>query len=67
MLAWGVVGTVSSFSQLQHTGRIDAPLIEVARFAGRFVVQSLAASADVAADAIDEGHERLLALVTAAS
>lgn len=67
MLAWGVVGTVSSFSHLHHTGRIDAPLIDVARFAGRFVVGSLAASDEVAADAIAQGRDRLLALVAAAN
>jgi AcrR family transcriptional regulator len=67
MLAWGVVGTVSSFSQLQHTGRIEAPLIEVARFAGRFVVGSLAASDEIAAHAIDQGRDRLIALVAAAN
>ena len=51
MLAWGVVSTVSSYSHLHRTGRIDAPLAEVARFAGRFVVRSLAASDEIAAAA----------------
>jgi AcrR family transcriptional regulator len=48
MLAWGVVGAVSSFSHLHRTGRIDRPLAEVAQFAGRFVVRSLAASEEAA-------------------
>jgi AcrR family transcriptional regulator len=50
MLAWGVVGTVSSFSQLHRTHRIDRPLDELASFAGRFVVRSLAASDEIAAE-----------------
>ena len=54
LLAWGVVGTVSSISQLHRTGRIDRPLDEVAAFAGRFVVRALAASDDIAA-AVDDG------------
>jgi AcrR family transcriptional regulator len=54
MLAWGVVGTVSSFSQLHRTGRIDRPLDELAAFAGRFVVRSLAAS-DRVADEVEAG------------
>ena len=48
MLAWGVVGTVSSFSTLHRTGRLDGPLSDVATFAARFVVRSLAASDEVA-------------------
>ena len=48
MLAWGVVGTVSSYSHLHRTGRLDAPLEEVSRFAGRFVVHTLAASDEIA-------------------
>ena len=48
MLAWGVVGSVSSYSHLHRTGRIDLSLDEVARFAGRYVVHSLAASDEVA-------------------
>lgn len=51
MLAWGVVGTVSSFSHLHRTGRIERPLTEVATFAGRFVVRALAASDDAAREA----------------
>lgn len=54
MLAWGVVGTVSSFSQLHRTGRIDRDLEELAAFAGRFVVRSLAAS-DAIADEVTSG------------
>jgi AcrR family transcriptional regulator len=50
MLAWGVVGTVSSFSQLHRAGRIDRDLVELAAFAGRFVVRSLAASDAIAAE-----------------
>jgi AcrR family transcriptional regulator len=54
MLAWGVVGIVSSFSQLHRTGRLESSLDELAPFTGRFVVRSLAASDDVA-DAIERG------------
>jgi AcrR family transcriptional regulator len=61
MLAWSVVGTVSSLSHLHHTGRIVVPLDEVAAFTGRLVVRALAVSDRVAAEA-----ERALAgLVTA--
>lgn len=49
MLAWGVVGTVSSFSHLHRTGRIQKTLDELATFAGRFVVRALAASDEAAA------------------
>ncbi len=49
MLAWGVVGTVSSFSHLHRTGRLDQTIDELATFAGRFVVRALASSDDVAA------------------
>ena len=49
MLAWGVVGFVSSYSHLHRTGRIEAPIDEVAAFVGRFVVRSLAASDEIAA------------------
>lgn len=52
MLAWGLVGMVSSYSHLHRTGRIDLPLDELAQFVGRFVVSSLAASDDVAAAAM---------------
>ena len=62
MLAWAVVGTVSSFSHLHRTGRLEAPLLDVARFAGRFVVRSLAVSDVVAAAAEGEGGDRLVAL-----
>ena len=48
MLAWGVVGAVSSYSHLHRTGRITEPLDAVARFTGRFVVRSLAASDEIA-------------------
>jgi AcrR family transcriptional regulator len=48
LLAWGVVGTVSSFSQLHRTGRMEASLDDLASFAGRFVVRSLAASDEIA-------------------
>ncbi len=50
MLAWGVVGTVSSFSHLHRTGRIEQTLDELATFAGRFVVRSLAASDEIASE-----------------
>ncbi|HVM08013.1 MAG TPA: TetR/AcrR family transcriptional regulator [Acidimicrobiales bacterium] len=51
MLAWGIVGAVSSYSHLHRTGRLEGPLEEIAAFAGRFVVYTLAASDDVARDA----------------
>lgn len=51
MLAWGVVGSVSSFAQLHRLGQFDATIDEVATFAGRFIVRSLAASDEVAAAA----------------
>jgi AcrR family transcriptional regulator len=56
MLAWGVVGTVSSFSQLHRTGRIDTSLDDLAAFAGRFVVRSLAASDEIAT-AVEQGRD----------
>lgn len=48
MLAWGVVGAVSSFSHLHRTGRIDRSLDDLATFAGRFVVRAMAASDEIA-------------------
>ena len=51
MLAWSLVGTVSSFSHLHRTGRIDRSLDELAQFAGRFVVRALAASDEIAEEA----------------
>jgi AcrR family transcriptional regulator len=50
MLAWAVVGWVSSFSNLHRTGRIDRPIDEVASFAGRFIVRALAADDSVAGE-----------------
>jgi AcrR family transcriptional regulator len=61
LLAWSVVGTVSTLSHLHHTGRIDRPLDEVAAFTGRLVVRALAAGDEVAADA----ERGLAGLVTA--
>ena len=51
MMAWSLVGTVSSFSHLHRTGRIDRSLDELAEFAGRFVVRALAASEEIAEEA----------------
>ena len=51
MMAWSLVGTVSSFSHLHRTGRIDRPLDDLAQFAGRFVVRALAASDEIAEEA----------------
>ena len=48
MMAWSLVGTVSSFSHLHRTGRIDRTLDDLADFAGRFVVRALAASDEIA-------------------
>ncbi|HEX7166641.1 MAG TPA: hypothetical protein VF230_06650, partial [Acidimicrobiales bacterium] len=42
------VGIVSLYSHLHRTGRLETPLTEVAAFAGRLVVRSLAASDKVA-------------------
>lgn len=50
MMAWGVVGTVSSLSHLHRTGRIERSLEEVAAFAGRYVVRALAIDEQVAAE-----------------
>ena len=65
MLAWAVAGTVASFSHLHRTGRLEAPLLDVARFTGRFVVRSLAVSDELAAAAECGGDDRLLALAGA--
>jgi len=54
MLAWSLVGMVSSFSHLHRTGRIDRSLDDLAAFAGRFVVRALAASDEIA-DAASSG------------
>ena len=51
MMAWSLVGTVSSFSHLHRTGRIDRSIDELAEFAGRFVVRALAASEEIAEEA----------------
>ena len=65
LLAWGVVGTVSSYSHLYRTGRLgDVSVLDVMRFAGRFVVRALAASDEIAreseaAAAGDAGRDRL--------
>jgi AcrR family transcriptional regulator len=61
LLAWGVVGIVSSYGQLYRTGRLgDVPVADVMRFTGRFVVRSLAASDEVAREAEgDPGRGRL--------
>ena len=61
MLAWGVVATVSSFSQLHRTGRLDVSVDDLAAFAGRFVVRSLAASDEIAR-AVEQGVDVDIAL-----
>jgi AcrR family transcriptional regulator len=43
LLARGVVGVVGIYGHFHRTGRIDVPVEELARFVGRFVVNSLAA------------------------
>ena len=64
LLAWGVVGAVSSFSHLYRTGRLgDVSVLDVMRFTGRFVVRALAASDGIARAAEDEGRDRLLTSV----
>lgn len=52
MLAWSLVGTVSSFSHLHRTGRIDRTIDELAEFTGRFIVRALAASDEIAEETL---------------
>ncbi len=48
LMAYGVVGVVSTYSHFQRTGRLDATPDEVAGIVGRFVVRSLAADDEIA-------------------
>ena len=52
LLAWSLVATVSSFSYLHRTGRIDRTIDELAEFTGRFVVRAIAASDSIADEAL---------------
>jgi len=61
LLAYGVVGLVSTYSHFQRTGRLGATLDEIAEVVGRFVVRSLAAD-----DEIARGAERIPSSVPAA-
>lgn len=48
LMAYGVVGVVSTYSHFQRTGRLRATPDEVAKTVGRFVVRSLAADDEIA-------------------
>jgi hypothetical protein len=48
LMAYGVVGVVSTYSHFQRTGRLGATPEEIAGVVGRFVVRSLAADDDIA-------------------
>jgi len=48
LMAYGVVGVVSTYSHFQRTGRLRATPDEIADVVGRFVVRSLAADDEIA-------------------
>ncbi len=48
LMAYGVVGVVSTYSHFQRTGRLGATPDEIADVVGRFVVRSLAADDEIA-------------------
>jgi AcrR family transcriptional regulator len=48
LMAYGVVGVVSTYSHFQRTGRLAATPDEIAGTVGRFVVRSLAADDEIA-------------------
>ena len=60
LMAYGVVGVVSTYSHFQRTGRLGATPEEIAGVVGRFVVRSLAADDDIA-----RRSERLSAPISA--
>lgn len=51
LLAYSVVGTVSSASVLHRSGHLDVAVDELAAFTGRLVVRALAADSAIAAEA----------------
>ena len=55
LLARGVVGIVGLYSHFHRTGRSDVPIDELARFVGRWVVNSLAADDEIARATEREG------------
>jgi hypothetical protein len=48
LLALGVVAAVAYYGHFHRTGRVDAPVDELAAFVGRYVVRALAADDAVA-------------------
>jgi hypothetical protein len=62
LMAYGVVGVVSTYSHFQRTGRLRATPDEIADVVGRFVVHSVAADDEIARHA-----ERTSAPVSTAS
>ena len=53
LLAYAVLTTVGWFSHFHHTGRLDVGVEELASFVGRQVVCSIAASEDIAREALE--------------
>ena len=53
LLAYAVLTTVGWFSHFHHTGRLDVEVEELAAFVGRQVVCSIAASEDIARQALE--------------
>ena len=53
LLAYAVLTTVGWFSHFRHTGRLDVEVDELAAFVGRHVVCSIAASEDIARQALE--------------
>jgi AcrR family transcriptional regulator len=54
LLALGVVGAVGYSSHFHRSGRVTMPIVELARFVGRFVVCSLAADEAIARSVLAE-------------
>ena len=53
LLAYAVLTTVGWFSHFHHTGRLDVDVEELAAFVGRQVVCSIAASEEIARQALE--------------
>ena len=53
LLAYAVLTTVGWFSHFHHTGRLDVDVEELAAFVGRQVVCSIAASEEIAREALE--------------
>jgi AcrR family transcriptional regulator len=58
LLALGVVGAVGYFGHFHRSGRVSLPIDELARFVGRYVVCSLAATERIARDVLAEQDRR---------